>query len=191
MPISCRCITGRSGVGVARPAQQVGEGVHKLTQDERGELQDHVEGVRGGSRVRGGNSDKVLMAVLVLGLGVIINHIGIDEASRPTSQGAGCLTAPSLPHHRPPRPPGPVIGTINIRGGRGYGLAHAIWTVEHGSFDIMETIQTDVCYNNRQGYGMRGAAARPTCAGVSQDGVGLGSQDPPNGWGLSPRAYTG
>ena len=41
-------------------------------------------------------------------------------------------------------------------------------------FDIMETIQTDVCYNNRQGYGMRGAAARPSCAGVSQDSVGVG-----------------
>ena len=112
-------------------------------------------------------------------------------SSRPTSQVAGCLTAPSLPHHRPPRPPVPVIGTINIRGGRGYGLAHAIWAVEHGGFDIMETIQTDTCCNNRQGYGTRGAAARPSRAGVSQDGMRVGSQDRLNGWGASPRAYTG
>ena len=41
----------------ARPAQHVGEQVHTLPRDEHGEMQDWVEGVRGGSSVRGGNSE--------------------------------------------------------------------------------------------------------------------------------------
>ena len=104
-------------------------------------------------------------------------------SSRPNSQCAGCLMAPPLPYHQPPRPPGPAIGTLNIRGGWGCGLAQDIWVVEHGGLDIMETIQTEACWNNRRGYGMRGAVARPSRAGVSQDDVGVGSQDRPNGWG--------
>ena len=55
----------------------------------------------------------------------------------PTYQGAGCLTAPPLPHRRPPLTPGHAIGTLNIQGGRGYGPAQDIWEVEHGVLDIM------------------------------------------------------
>ena len=47
----------------------------------------------------------------------------------------------------------------------------------------METIQTEAFYNKRQVYVMRGAAACPSRAGVSQDGVGLGLQDRLNRWG--------
>ena len=63
--------------------------------------------------------------------------------------------------------------------------------MEHGGLDIMETRQTEACYNNRQGYGMRGAAARPSCVSVSQDGVGVGSQDRPNGWGSEYTRFHG
>ena len=55
-PIMCRWITGRHGVGVARPPQRVGEQVHALPRSECGELQEQVEGVRGGVSVRVGNS---------------------------------------------------------------------------------------------------------------------------------------
>ena len=80
-----------------------------------------------------------------------------------------------MTRRRPPCPPRIAIGKLIIRYGRGLRMAQAIWEVEHGGLDIMETRQTEACYNNRRGYGMRGAAARPSCVGVSQDGVGVGS----------------
>ena len=42
-------------VGVARPAQWVGDKVHVLPQAEHGELQDHLEAVRCGGSARGGD----------------------------------------------------------------------------------------------------------------------------------------
>ena len=44
------------GVGVARPAQRVGEQVHALPWDEYGDLQDLVEGVICGVSERSGDS---------------------------------------------------------------------------------------------------------------------------------------
>ena len=76
----CCRITGKHGVGVARPAHRVGGIIHALTQAKRGELQYVLEGVRGGARVRGSNSeDEVLMVGLVMVLKVLINHIGLDD----------------------------------------------------------------------------------------------------------------
>ena len=63
--------------------------------------------------------------------------------------------------------------------------------MEHGGLDIMETRQTEACYNNRRVYVMRGAAERISRAGVSQDGVGVGSQDRPNGWGSKSTRFHG
>ena len=58
----------------------MGEQVHTLPRAERGELRERVEGDRRGDRVRGGNSRMCfLMVVLVLGLEVLMNHIGLDE----------------------------------------------------------------------------------------------------------------
>ena len=53
-----RAVVSQDGVGggVARPSQQVGELVPALPLDERCDLRDRVEGVSGGSRVRGGDS---------------------------------------------------------------------------------------------------------------------------------------
>ena len=48
---------------------------------------------------------------------------------------------------------------------------------------LKETIQTEACYNNRQGYGVRGAAAFPSRASGAQDSMGLQLQGRPNRWG--------
>ena len=55
-PILHWWITGRRGVGVARPSQRMGERVHALSRDERGELRDQLEGGRCVARVRGVDS---------------------------------------------------------------------------------------------------------------------------------------
>ena len=55
-PSPLRGSTGRNGVGVARPAQQVVERVHALPRAKHGELQDCVEGVIFGGSARGVNS---------------------------------------------------------------------------------------------------------------------------------------
>ena len=57
MPIPLWWNTGRHGVRFKRPNQQVGDRVHTLSQAECGELQDSVEVVRDGARVRGGDSE--------------------------------------------------------------------------------------------------------------------------------------
>ena len=57
---------------------------------------------------------------------------------------------------------------------RGYELAQAFRAVELGGLDIMETSRKDLCSNNRLGYGVRGAVARPSRAIGAQDDVGLG-----------------
>ena len=51
-----QCITGRCGVGVARPAQRVGDRFHALSRAGYGELRDQVEGVRGEANVRDSGS---------------------------------------------------------------------------------------------------------------------------------------
>ena len=57
--------------------------------------------------------------------------------SRPSSRSSGCLhTALPLPRRRPMRPPGPAIGTLPIRDGRGCGLSQAIRVVERGGLDL-------------------------------------------------------
>ena len=48
--------TGNLGVGFTRPSQQVGKKVDAIPRDKRGDLQDQVEGVRGGDSVRDSNS---------------------------------------------------------------------------------------------------------------------------------------
>ena len=45
---------------------------------------------------------------------------------------------------RPPHPPGIAIRTLNIWDGRGFGLAQAIWAVEHGGFDVMLLTETKI-----------------------------------------------
>ena len=89
--------------------------------------------------------------------------------SRPTYEGSGCLhTAPPPPRRRPPNTPKTAIGTLNVWDGSGYGLTQAIRVAECGCLDLMsqkETIRTEACSNNWRGYGVRGAGARPSCAG--------------------------
>ena len=48
---------GRRGVGVAGPDKRAREQFHALPRAEHGELRYHVECVRGGARVRGGDSE--------------------------------------------------------------------------------------------------------------------------------------
>ena len=114
--------------------------------------------------------------------------------SRPTSQGAGCLHKAPSPPRRPPRPPGPAIGTPTIRDGRGCGLAQAIRAMERSGLDLRsltETTRTETCPNNRRGYDVRRAAARPSCAEGAQGGVGVGSQDQLNGRGSESTRFHG
>ena len=57
--------------------------------------------------------------------------------------------------------------------------------MERGNLDIMklkETTWTEACSNNRRGYGVGCAAARPSSAGGAQGGVGLGLRNRPNRW---------
>ena len=71
----------------------------------------------------------------------------------------------------PPRfwplcPTGLSIGTLNIRDGQGFGLAKAIWAVEHGGFEVMVLTKTKIstlayCWN-RIGYKVTCLTARPT-----------------------------
>ena len=96
--------------------------------------------------------------------------------SQPMPHGADRLhTAPPPPSRRPPRPPGLAIGTLNIRDGRGFGLAQAIRVVQRGYFGVMlltETkISTTAYCRNRLGYDMTFSEARPTSAGGAQGGV--------------------
>ena len=58
MPMPFCWSTGWRRVGVVTLAQRVGEQFHAFSQDERGELQNSVEGVIGGDRVRDGGSDE-------------------------------------------------------------------------------------------------------------------------------------
>ena len=115
--------------------------------------------------------------------------------SQTTSQGAGFMhTAPLTPRRHTPRPPGIAIRKLKIRDGRGYGLAQAIRKVERGGFYLMaltETIRTEACSNNQWGYDMMCATARPSRTGGAQVGVGLGSQDRPNGWGSESTRFHG
>ena len=55
MPIPRWWTTGRHGVGIARPAQRVGEQLHTLPQAEHGDLQYSMEGVICGGSARGGD----------------------------------------------------------------------------------------------------------------------------------------
>ena len=63
-PTPRRWSTGRRGVGVARPSQQVGKQYHVLPWAKLGELWGRVEGVRGGSRVRG-SCASILTAITI------------------------------------------------------------------------------------------------------------------------------
>ena len=98
--------------------------------------------------------------------------------SRPTFKGAGCLhTAPPPTRRRTPCPPGLSIGALNIRYGRGCGLAQATREVERGGLDLMsltETIQTKACSKNWRGYDIMCAAARPSRASGAKGGKGVG-----------------
>ena len=106
---------------------------------------------------------------------------------QPISQGAIFLQkAPPLPLRQPPRLPGPVIGTLNIRDDRGYRLAQAIQAVERGNLDsvtLKETIRTEECSKKQKGYNVGCAVARSYRASGARVSVVLGYQERPNGWG--------
>ena len=98
--------------------------------------------------------------------------------SRPIPHGANRLhTASPLPRRRPRRPPGLAIGTLNIRDGRDFGLAQAIWVLVRGGFDVMlltkTKIQSEACLHNRLVYDVTYSAVWPSSAGGAQGGVGL------------------
>ena len=113
----------------------------------------------------------------------------------PTSQGNGCFhTTPPPTRCHPPCPPGPAIGAITIRYGRGCGLIQAIRAVERGRLGLClltETSRTETFPNNRRGYGMRSAAAWISRADGTQDGVGLGPRDHLNRRGREATRFHG
>ena len=63
--------------------------------------------------------------------------------SLPIRHGGDCLHTMLLPQRRwTPHPTRIAIGTLNVRDGRGFGLAQAIWEVEHGGFGLMLSTET-------------------------------------------------
>ena len=84
--------------------------------------------------------------------------------------------------------PNIAIATLNIRDGRGLGLAQAIQELECGGFDnmlLMDTkIQTEVYCHNRLGCNFTCLAARPPSAGEAKGGVGMVTREWPDGWGV-------
>ena len=63
----------------------------------------------------------------------------------PISHGQDCLhTAPPSPRRRAPHPQVLSFGTLNIRNGRGSGLAQAIWAVQIGGLDVMVLMDTKI-----------------------------------------------
>ena len=63
--------------------------------------------------------------------------------------------------------------------------------MERGGLDLTEKKQTEAYFKNRRGYDTRSAAALPSRAGVSHDGVGLGSRDYTNGWWRNSTRFHG
>ena len=61
--------------------------------------------------------------------------------------------------------------------------------MERSGLDLMETRRTEVCSNNRQGYGTRGAADHPSRVDGAHGGVGLGSRDRTNEWGSKSTCF--
>ena len=99
------------------------------------------------------------------------------------------------PRRRPPCPTCIAIGSLNIRDGRGFGLAQSIWEVERAVFDIMlltdTKIQTEEYSHNRLGYDVICSAARPSSTGGAQVDVGLVLQEWTNGWGIESTRFHG
>ena len=91
--------------------------------------------------------------------------------------------------------PGISIGTLNIRYGRGFGLAQAILTVERGVFDVMlltkTKIQKEAYSHNRLGYDVTCLTARPSSAGGAQGGIGTMKRERSIGWGIESMRYHG
>ena len=114
--------------------------------------------------------------------------------SQPIPHGADRLhTAPPRLCLRPPYPPGLAIRTLNIRYGRGFGLAQAIWAVERGGLDVMLLTKTKIYtpsyFRNWLGCDMTFPAVRPTSNRGYQGGVGLVTRDRTIGWGVESTRY--
>ena len=96
---------------------------------------------------------------------------------------------------RTPRPPGLAIGMLNIRDGRGFGLAQSIWAVESRGFDVMLLTETKIStteyFRNWLGYKVNCLKARPTSTRGYQGGVILMTRDRPVGWGIKCTRYHG
>ena len=107
---------------------------------------------------------------------------------QPSSQSdVGLNMAPSPLQRWPPRPPGSAISTVNILDGRVCGLAQVNQEMGRGGLDLMSlkgTMRMEECFNNRGGYGVSCAVARPSCTSGAHVEVGLGSQHRPNRWGV-------
>ena len=106
-----------------------------------------------------------------------------------TPHGAGLLltASPPLPLH-PSHPPGIAISTLNIRDGRGFSMAQAIWKVDHRVFDVMlltkMNISTTAYCWIRIGYNMTFLAARPSRTRGFQGSVGMVTREWPVRWGI-------
>ena len=57
--------------------------------------------------------------------------------------------------------------------------------------ELTETIYIEACSNNRLGYVVIWAATRPSYSNGAHSGVGLGSQERPNGWGSESMRFHG
>ena len=104
-------------------------------------------------------------------------------------------TALPLPRCRPQRPPGIEIGTLNIRDGRGFGLAQTIRVVEQRGFNVMvltETkIQTEAYWHSCLGYNVTCLKACPSRTGLAQCGVGLVTREQSVGWWIESTRFHG
>ena len=95
---------------------------------------------------------------------------------------------PPPPRRRPPRLPSLAIRKINIRDGRGFGLAEAIQEMERRGFDVMLLMETNIqleAYSHKQlNYVVTCLSAIPSRSGGSQCSVVMVTTEWHNRWGI-------
>jgi hypothetical protein len=91
---------------------------------------------------------------------------------------------------KPPRPPGLVLGTLNIRDGRSSGLAIAIWEFQQGNYDIVVATETKI---QDEVYAKHTLGFKVTCSKAlpNQGGVALITRANPDGWHIESTQFHG
>jgi hypothetical protein len=95
------------------------------------------------------------------------------------------------PLHQPkPRPPGIILGTLNIRDGRNSGLAIAIREFQQGNYNIIVATETkisnDIYAKHTLGYEVTCSQALP-----NQGGGALITRANPDGWWIQSTRFHG